>query len=100
MQATLPAGVEITGEITPQFAEILTPEALVSWRSLSANSARVAMQPYARDRSDKRASTLASCLTFFRPRRKSANRIGSVHRFRPTCSIAGLRSRDRPIAKW
>ncbi len=26
--STLPAGVEITGEITPAFAEILTPEAL------------------------------------------------------------------------
>jgi malate synthase len=93
-------GIDVTGPVTSQYAEILTPEAMALAAKLQRAFGGRRAELLAL-RAKRQAEFDAGALPDFLPRRApSAKATGRVPRFRPTSSTAASRSPDRSIARW
>jgi len=99
-QLTLPAGMEITGEIKPGYEQILTPEALALVAKLD--------RAFAARRQELLAARTARALRLdagerpdsWRKRPPSAVATGRLHRFRKPSNAVASKSPVRWNARW
>ena len=96
-----PGGIEVHGRVTPEYATILTPEALAFVAKLHREFEPRRQELLARASRARRSSTpgqLPDFLPETKPIREAEWKIADAAA--ATCSTAASRSPGRPTARW
>ena len=94
------SGVKITAPHRPEFAEILTPQALALVAKLHRASTAGGKSCWLDVRRFSPGSTAAGCPISWKRPGASARATGRLRRFLPTCRTAGSRLPGPSIEKW
>ena len=96
-----PAGVQVLGAMTPEYAEILTADALTSSPSCIAASTHAGSSCCSAAQQRQSGARRRQAAGFpARDPGRSATPTGRSRRCRPICRTAAWRSPARPTARW